>query len=295
MYFIINPAAGRGRGRKAFDWLKERLESDDELALSERPGDCERLAKEAAEAGRSAMTAVGGDATVGEVLNGIAAADSEPAVGILPVGTANDLAIYVDIPNDWERALQIVRAGRVRRVDAGVAVRGGQQRYFVTTAGAGINAVIASREQAETDKAAGSPITYVGGVLRELMRYRPIEVEIAGDDVSYRGPILMASVSNGEQEGGIFKLAPGARADDGLLHLLILGDVPTWQRPWYALQSMRGRSQRLAKAQRHDVKAVTLRTVEDTPFYLDGEYEPLPAGEVVEMHVAAGRFSVLAP
>jgi diacylglycerol kinase (ATP) len=295
MYFIINPAAGRGRGRKALDWLKARLQPDDEVAVSERPGHCETLAKEAAEAGRSAMTAVGGDATVAEVLNGIAAADSGAAVGILPVGTANDLAVYVDIPNDWERALQIVRAGHVRQVDAGVAVRGGQHRYFVTTAGAGINAVIASREQAEADKSAGSPITYIGAVLRELLRYRPVEVEITGDEVSYRGPILMASVSNGEQEGGIFKLAPGARADDGLLHLLILGDVPTWQRPWYALQSMRGRSGRLANAQRHDIKAVTLRTIEETPFYLDGEYDPLPAGAVVEMHVAAGRFSILAP
>ena len=295
MYFIVNPASGRGRGRKALDWLRERLEPDDELVVSEAPGDCERLAAGAATAGRPAVTVVGGDGTVAEVLNGIAASDFRAAMGILPVGTANDLAIYVDIPNDWERALQIVRAGHVRRVDVGLATRADERRYFVTTAGAGVNAVIAGREQAETDKAAGSPITYVGSVFRELLRYRPIEVEITGEDVSYRGPILMASVSNGEQEGGIFKLAPGARADDGFLHLLILGDVPTWQRPWYALQSMRGRSQRLAKAQRHRLKAVTLRAVEETPFYLDGEYEPLPAGEVVEIRVEEGRLGVIAP
>jgi diacylglycerol kinase (ATP) len=180
-------------------------------------------------------------------------------------------------------------------VDVGLTVRGDARRYFVTTAGAGINAVIAGQEQAESDKAAGSPITYVGRVARELLRYHPIEVEIASGDMVYRGKTLMTSVSNGEQEGGIFKLAPGARADDGFLHLLILGDVPTWQRPWYALQAMRGRGGSLAKGQRHRVKTVMLRAVEETPFYLDGEYEALPAGEVVELRVEEGRLGVIAP
>jgi diacylglycerol kinase family enzyme len=56
----------------------------------------------------------------------------------------------------------------------------------------------------------------------------PIEAEITGHDVTFRSRTLTASISNGEQEGGIFHLAPGAPVDDGFLHLLILGDIPSW-------------------------------------------------------------------
>src|SRR3972149_4049512 len=130
MYFVLNPASGRGRGRKALDWLIERLEPDDELAVSEGPGDCERLARGAAPARQPPGPVVGGAGPAAEALNGMAAAGFGAAMGILPVGTANDLAIYVDIPNDWERALEIVRAGHVRQVDVGVAVGGARERCF---------------------------------------------------------------------------------------------------------------------------------------------------------------------
>jgi diacylglycerol kinase (ATP) len=295
VYFIANPAAGRGRGRKALDALRSLLEPEDTLVVSQGPGDCERLAAEATAAGRPALTVVGGDGTLGEVVNGIASSGSGASLGVLPVGTANDFAIYLGIPNDLERALAIVRAGHTRRVDLGIIVRGDRRRYFATTIGAGLNAIIAGLSQGETDKAVGSPITYMRTLTRELFRYRPIEVELAAEGVSFRGPVLMTSISNGEQEGGIFKLAPGARVDDGFLHLLIIEGMPAWLRPWYILHSVWRGTSRTARAQLHPVKAATLRTVEHTPFYVDGELDPLPAGETVEISLEEKALSAIAP
>jgi diacylglycerol kinase family enzyme len=138
-------------------------------------------------------------------------------------------------------------------------------------------------------------LTYLRALPGELLRFRPIEVEITGGEVTFRGRTLTASISNGEQEGGIFHLAPGARVDDGFLHLLILGDIPSWQRPWYIFQSVRGGAHKLSKAHLYHLKALTLHTQEDAPFYVDGEFDPLPAGEMVHVQVEEGKLSVVAP
>jgi YegS/Rv2252/BmrU family lipid kinase len=294
MYFVVNPAAGRGRGRKVLDRLQPFLRSDDVVIVSEGPGHCQRLAAEGA-AKHPAVTVVGGDGTVCEVINGIGDAGFTAALGILPVGTANDLATGLGIPRDFDVALAIVRAGNVHPVDLGLIVRGNERRYFVTTVGAGINALIASQAQAETDKAVGSPIVYIGAAIRGISHYSEVPVEIEAGDFAHRGPILMMSVSNVAKEGGLFWLAPNARPDDGFLHLLIWSDVPLWLRHLYAVKSILGGTDKLKRASLRAVKSVTLRAIEDTPFYVDGEYEPLRAGESVEMTVQEGRLGVLAP
>ena len=294
MYFLVNPAAGRGRGRKALERVKSVLAPGDILAISRGPGDCERLAREAAAAGHPAITVVSGDGTVGEVINGIAASGFQTALGVLPVGTGNDFAASLGVPKELKRALAIARAGHVRRVDLGLLVRGDERRYFATTAGAGLSAVVARLAQGEADKAAGSPITYIPALGRALLRFQPVEVEIAGEELIYRGKSLQASVSNCQTEGG-FWLMPGARPDDGFLHMLILGDVPRWQRPWYVLQIIRGKGENLAKAHRYRVKKVTLISPEALPFYLDGEFLPLAPGEKVEIQVEEGRLMAIAP
>jgi len=294
MYFLVNPGAGRGRGRKALERVKSVLTPGDILAISAGPGDCERLARDAAAAGQPAITVVSGDGTVGEVINGIAASGFQTALGVLPVGTGNDFAASLGIPTDLNRALAVARAGHIRRVDLGLLIRGDERRYFATTAGAGLSAVVAGMAQAETDKAAGSPITYIPTLCRALLRFQPVEVEIVGEELIYRGKSLQASLSNCQTEGG-FRLMPGARPDDGFLHLLILGDVPKWQRPWYVLQVIRGKSENLAKAYRHRVQKVTLASPEALPFYLDGEFLPLTPGEKVEIQVEEGRLMAIAP
>lgn len=294
MYFLVNPAAGRGRGRKALKRVKSVLAPGDILAISREPGDCERLAREAAAAGHPAITVVSGDGTVGEAINGIAASGFQTSLGVLPVGTGNDFAASLGIPTDLNRALAIVRAGRTRRVDLGLLVRGDERRYFATTAGAGLSAVVASLAQSETDKATGSPITYIPALCRGLLRFQPVELEIAAEELIYRGKSLQASVSNCQTEGG-FWLMPGARSDDGFLHMLILGDVPRWQRPWYVLQIIRGKGDNLAKAHRYRIKKVTLTSPEALPFYLDGEFLPLAPGEKVEIQVEERRLTAIAP
>jgi len=58
---------------------------------------------------------------------------------------------------------------------------------------------------------------------------------------------------------------------------------------------VRGGAQKLGKAHLYHLKVLTLRTEGDAPFYVDGEFDPLPAGELVQVHVEEGKLSVVAP
>ena len=94
-----------------------KLVPEAKVFLTERPGHGERLAREAVAKGFRTIIAAGGDGTVNEVLNGL-----DPklcTLGVLPVGTMNVLALELGIPPGLEKALEVIRAGKRKRLDLG--------------------------------------------------------------------------------------------------------------------------------------------------------------------------------
>src|SRR6185295_5506184 len=96
---ILNPYSGRYTGRRRWPEAQAALDAASfayELVSTERPGHARELARDAALAGCSPIVAAGGDGTISEVVNGLAEAAGQRAgplgpIGILPVGTANDI------------------------------------------------------------------------------------------------------------------------------------------------------------------------------------------------------------
>ena len=88
-----------------------------EVRETEGPGDAETLAREAVRDGVATVVAAGGDGTLNEVLNGLADDLSAARLGVLPLGTGNDFARTVGVPEETEAALQVLHRGRTRRID----------------------------------------------------------------------------------------------------------------------------------------------------------------------------------
>ena len=90
--FVVNAAAGHGRGRQRFEKAAKSLPRGKwEADFTKCPGDAARIAREAVEAGFKAIIAVGGDGTVGEALNGFMASGTKrwkSALGTWPATTA---------------------------------------------------------------------------------------------------------------------------------------------------------------------------------------------------------------
>jgi diacylglycerol kinase (ATP) len=216
---ILNPYSNRWNARKRWPEAEAALKSagvEFSLAVSEHPHQVIELAERAAREGFAPLLAAGGDGTIGEVVNGLvrAAASEEQLVGplgILPLGSANDLVDNLGLPRDLTAAARVIAAGQTRRMDLG-RVNG---LVFANNSAIGIEPYITLIQQR---------IGWIKGMSRYLVAAvrgvmdKPIwNGRIEWDDGSYEGPLLLVTVGNGPRTGGVFYMAPHADPFDGKL------------------------------------------------------------------------------
>ena len=258
-HVLLNPAARGGRNRHLRAPLQRALASaglDAEVTETAGPGDAERLAHAAGLAGRL-VVAAGGDGTIHEVVNGLAGTGGTLAV--LPLGTGNDYAHALNMPDGLDAALNAVAGAPVRAVDLGrvswTDARGDRhRRAFANCVGIGFDAHAAALA-AET-KWIGGRAAYLAAVLRTLWvwrrpgaRVRVHTVALADaagwpasglpddpdpDGIDFEGPLFLCEVGNGHSVGGGFLITPDARPDDGLLDVCLVRHLA----PHRALQLM---------------------------------------------------------
>lgn len=228
--FIVNPAAGSGGFQKlvieAADHLS-RLGCTVERVETNCKGDATHLARQAAEQRFDVAVAVGGDGTINEVCNGLVG--TETALGVLPAGTANVYAADVGIPIWWPlnpgavlNAAEVIVTGQRRRIDLGrLRLTDGTERYFLMWCGIGLDAAISQAIKPGDTRRLG----YAAWILSGLMvtfDFMGTRATILTDEGLVKGRVLLAVVSNGQLYGRIWRMAPEAKMDDGLLDVGIM-------------------------------------------------------------------------
>jgi diacylglycerol kinase (ATP) len=230
--FLVNPASANGSTRKTWPKLQHSAAlaglTGDAL-LSSRPGEIAELAESAARDGADLLVVVGGDGTVNEAVNGLLRAEQRPELAVVTRGTGEDFVRTHGIPPDSAAAIDVARNGVPRRVDAGrVTYRAADgsevTRYFANVASAGMSGAVAARANS-TSKALGGRLTFFYALTREFLRWRNCEVQVSVGEQVRRSPMHDVVVANGVFHGGAMKLAPNARADDGVFDVLLIGDV----------------------------------------------------------------------
>jgi diacylglycerol kinase (ATP) len=197
--------------------------------LSSRPGEITELAERAVRAGARLLVVVGGDGTINEAVNGLLRLDDRPELAVIARGTGDDFIRTHGIPSSVERAIEVARSGVGRTVDAGrIEYRtwdGAEAtHYFANVGSAGMSGAVAQRANA-TSKALGGRISFFYALTREFLVWRNTEVIVEVDGETRRGRMHDVVVANGGYHGGGMKLAPDARADDGLFDVVLIGDV----------------------------------------------------------------------
>jgi diacylglycerol kinase (ATP) len=135
---VLNPAAGQEdatRVRRQIGGALAVRGAPFDLLETARAGDAERMARDGVRKGYRAVAAAGGDGTIAEVITGLAG--SEVPLGIIPLGTGNQLAANLGIPLDVESAIEVIVGGRPLPIDIGQLSTG---RYFALMAGVGWDA-----------------------------------------------------------------------------------------------------------------------------------------------------------
>ncbi len=198
--------------------------------FTERRGDGKRLAQEEAGAGRRLVVAFGGDGTISEVVDGLVAAGRPTELGIIPRGTGGDFRRSACLPEKVAEAARHVQKAPVRRIDVGRAhftAEDGSRasRCFVNVASFGFSAEVAARAN-RSSKRLGARLSFVGAAVSTLFRYDNIEVNISVDDgPPQRRQLLLGAVGNGCFFGGGMKICPQSCLDDGVLDLVVVGEM----------------------------------------------------------------------
>jgi diacylglycerol kinase (ATP) len=215
---ILNPCAARGGAKRLWPKYREELIRQGvvfELVVSERRGHAILLAAEAARRGQSPIIAAGGDGTISEVINGLVSFqlpgnDHFGPVGIIPLGSSNDLAKTLHIPLDPAGSAAVIARGRGTLIDLGRV----NDRFFVLNAAIALEAQ-AGRIQSGISWIAG-PVRYKLASLLCILGARHWSARLTWDAGEYTGPLMLLTVGNAPRTGG-FYVAPHADLRDGLL------------------------------------------------------------------------------
>ena len=124
---ILNPYSNRWMAKARWPEAEAALKVagvNFELAVSEHPHHVVELAEQATRQGYSPIIAAGGDGTIGEVVNGMARASKSETdllgpLGVIPLGSANDLVDNLKMPRDPDMAARVIAAGKTRNMDIG--------------------------------------------------------------------------------------------------------------------------------------------------------------------------------
>ncbi|AIA25311.1 lipid kinase YegS [Kosakonia sacchari] len=216
---ILNgKSAGDDSLREAVTLLRDEG-MDIQVRVTWEKGDAVRYVEEAQRLGVATVIAGGGDGTINEVATALVNCKGEtiPALGILPLGTANDFATSAGIPEGLDKALQLAIVGKAVPIDI---ARVNDKTCFINMATGGFGTRITS-ETPEKLKAALGGVSYLIHGLMRMDMLKADRCEISGEDFHWQGDALVIGIGNGRQAGGGQQLCPQALINDGLLQLRI--------------------------------------------------------------------------
>lgn len=217
---ITNP--GSRSGGDDIDQAARTLQRDGRVEVI-RPNRPRELPDAIRERGRDFDRIVlgGGDGTVNLALDALI--DVDKPVGLLPLGTANDLARSLEIPHKLDRAVAVILAGHLRRLDAARV----NDVSFINAIGIGLGPQMTREMDAESKSQLGV-LAYLKGIVQALQRQRVFHARIQSEDRTREGEYVQITIANGIHYGGGMTVADDAKLDDGRLDVLLVPRQSHW-------------------------------------------------------------------
>ena len=292
MGLMINPTSGKNTGaqvgQQALSLLRDAGVDVLDLSASD--------ARSAVEQGRAAiesgaidrLVVGGGDGMVH--LGANLCAGTPVSLGVIAAGTGNDIARELGLPvRDAAASVQRILSSSTRQVDAARHTTAtGEQKWFLGVLAAGFDAVV--NERANQLTWPKGPMRYNLAILRELPVFRAIPYTLVLDGERIDTEAMLVAVGNGPAYGGGMRVTPDASFDDGLLDVLILRKISTFEFLRVFPRVFKGTHVSHPAVQIRRARTVSLEA-EGIVSYADGErFAPLP----MSMEVVPGALTVLA-
>ncbi|MDQ2866959.1 MAG: diacylglycerol kinase family lipid kinase [Verrucomicrobiota bacterium] len=214
---VLNPKAGSVGDVAA---IRARLEAlrPSEFLVSQRPEEATAFARQAAAAGVELIVSAGGDGTLNEVVNGIA--ETNTAIALVPLGTGNDFARSIRIP-DLETAFAQIASANFRAIDL-VRVTSDAVRHYVNVSSGGFSGLVDEKLTPEMKQTWG-PLAYLRSAAAAFSDLRAYRTQIVLDDTqTLEEHLYNVIIANGSYVAGGIPIAPSASLTDGLLDIVLL-------------------------------------------------------------------------
>ncbi|HEY5158864.1 MAG TPA: diacylglycerol kinase family protein [Anaerolineales bacterium] len=280
---IFNPSAGAARAKpvKLVDVVHEMQACKlvPETYLVEAGCDLPGVVRDALAQGIRMFVVCGGDGTISAVARTLAG--TRATLGIIPIGTQNNTALSLGIPDDVPAAIAILRTGRRIKVDVGMATCGKISTPFLEVCSVGLVSTLFP----SADDIQHGNLARVGDFLSTLAASPPADIHLLlddGEDIHKLGYVVL--VTNMPFIGLHYQLGSVASFKDGLLDVLFFADLSKLDLLGYVFQGMDMNKMEDSRILHYHVRWVDIATHPAMPVMADGS--PLGEGSV---HIEAQR------
>jgi len=286
---IFNPIANLGRAWNAASALRpiiaENIDAD--WAGTVYPTHATELARKAAEDGYDLVIAMGGDGTMHEVLNGLmqVPAEKRPKLGLVPLGSGNDLSFACGISTKPEEALRQAFIGEPHFIDvARIKDDYGRDEYWANAVGIGFDTIVTIKSRkVKMFQGFGAYLTAVLQTI--LFQYEQFHLNIEVDGQHMEKDSVFLVLMNGKREGGGFHVTPDAEPDDGVLDYLLVDKVSRLRMLRILPEVLKGTQGKMKDC--HLGRFNKMEIHSDKPLFLhvDGEIFATPNAPVTHLYI----------
>ncbi len=290
---IANPGSGKASDRTALiekvtGYLQDQGVKLD-VAIAKPKEKAIPIARKAVKAGYKVVIALGGDDTVEAIIRGMTG--SKTKLGIIPAGTANNLAISMGIPADPKEACALIASGKSRKLDMGmIQVKKGKKFPFFEMASVGIlSALYPDAEDIRKGK-----LSKIGHAVKTFLTHETkpkVSMQMDGDS-NIAVETMLVTISNVPLIGMNFLVAPAARMDDGLMDISVYPDFSKTELTAYFGKVINRGETKDGSIQRYRTSKLKIKSSPKLVVMADGTM--LGKG-TVRIKVLPGALRVIAP
>jgi len=266
---ILNPVAGKGKVQKTYQIIKSELEKrgiTSAYELSSKKGEIKRLSFKCVERGYERVIICGGDGTVHEVMQGLV--NTDVVLGIIPLGTGNDLGRTLGIKKDIPFACSVIEKGQEKRIDV---ARVNGDNFFAGVGAMGFDSEVAALAEQFKSFAPGILI-YILAILAKLLTYKFKRLKLRFNDEEYNGEVLLAAFGNSRFYGGGIKITPQAKIDDGILDLCVIKRLSKLKLLFFLPTVYKGNHIHFPEVNLYRAKKIAVESDTLLNLYGDGEF-----------------------
>jgi diacylglycerol kinase (ATP) len=282
--FIINPISGVGKKGDLPEQIQKYLDHskfDYDIVFTEYRKHAKKLAYEASMNGVDIVCAVGGDGSVHEV--GTSLIGTQTKLAILPCGSGNGLARHMGIPVNIPKAIECINKEASIRMDTVLV----NDKPFLGIGGYGFDAIVAKKFDSYHKRGFWS---YVKLVLREFMRYNPINISVDLNGEIKTMPVVLCTIANASEFGNGFVVSPTSDVTDGKIELCILKPFSMWFAPSVIYRFFRRTSHKSKFAEVIPFQKARIKLSQKIAHY-DGE--PFDVRDELNIQVVPSSLNIL--